>query len=253
MIRFENVVKRFAGREVLSGVTFDVRDGEILAVVGPSGTGKSVTLKHMVRLLTPSSGKVWLDDIEISAATGKTLEAVRERFGYLFQGGALLGWLTVAENVALPLMERTKLKQSEINERVAEALAAVELSDAADLYPAEISGGMQKRAGLARAIVRKSDIILYDEPTSGLDPVTSVTINRLIKRLNAERKMTSILVTHDLQGALLFADRILMLKNGHVVLAAPPTEFVNSDIPDVKEFLAAQLISPDIIERRNRA
>ena len=247
MIRFDNVVKKFAGREVLSGVTFEVRDGEILAIVGPSGTGKSVTLKHMVRLLTPTSGKVWLDDVEISSATGKALEAVRERFGYLFQGGALLGWMTVADNVALPLRERTRLGRKEIDERVAEALAAVELSHAADLYPAEISGGMQKRAGLARAIVRQSDIILYDEPTSGLDPVTSVTINRLIKRLNAERKMTSILVTHDLQGALLFADRIMMLKNGHVVLAAPPVEFVHSEIPDVQEFLAAQLITPDVL------
>ena len=247
MIRFDNVVKKFAGREVLSGVTFEVRDGEILAIVGPSGTGKSVTLKHMVRLLTPTSGKVWLDDVEISSATGKALEAVRERFGYLFQGGALLGWMTVADNVALPLRERTRLGRKEIDERVAEALAAVELSHAADLFPAEISGGMQKRAGLARAIVRQSDIILYDEPTSGLDPVTSVTINRLIKRLNAERKMTSILVTHDLQGALLFADRIMMLKNGHVVLAAPPAEFVHSAIPDVQEFLAAQLITPDVL------
>ena len=247
MIRFENVVKRFAGREVLSGVSFDVRDGEILAIVGPSGTGKSVTLKHMVRLLTPTSGKVWLDDVEISSVAGKALEDVRSRFGYLFQGGALLGWMTVAENVALPLRERTRMSSAEIDASVAEALAAVELSDAADLYPAEISGGMQKRAGLARAIVRKSDIILYDEPTSGLDPVTSITINRLIKRLNAERKMTSILVTHDLQGALLFADRILMLKNGHVVLVAPPKEFVNSDIPDVHEFLSAQLITPDIL------
>ncbi len=250
MIRFENVVKRFAGREVLSGVSFEVRDGEILAVVGPSGTGKSVTLKHMVRLLTPTSGKVWLDDVEISSATGKALESVRERFGYLFQGGALLGWMTVADNVALPLRERTKLKPAEIDASVAEALAAVELSDAADLYPAEISGGMQKRAGLARAIVRKSDIILYDEPTSGLDPVTSVTINHLIKRLNAERKMTSILVTHDLQGALLFADRIMMLKNGHVVLIAPPAEFVNSQLPDVREFLSAQLITPDILSKK---
>ncbi len=249
MIRFENVVKRFAGREVLSGVTFEVRDGEILAVVGPSGTGKSVTLKHMVRLLTPTSGKVWLDDVEISSATGKALEAVRERFGYLFQGGALLGWLTVAENVALPLRERTRLKPAEIDSRVAEALAAVELSHAADLYPAEISGGMQKRAGLARAIVRQSDIILYDEPTSGLDPVTSVTINRLIKRLNAERRMTSILVTHDLQGALLLADRILMLKNGRVVLVAPPAECVHSDIPGVRELLSAQLITPSILEK----
>ena len=150
-IRFEDVVKRFEGREVLSGVSFTVEKGEILAVVGPSGTGKSVTLKHLVRLLTPTSGSVWLDDVEISSATGSDLESIRNRFGYLFQGGALLGWLTVEENVALPLREHGGLSEEEIDARVGEALAAVELSDAADRYPAEISGGMQKRAGLARA------------------------------------------------------------------------------------------------------
>ena len=249
-IRFENVVKRFEGREVLAGVSFTVEKGEILAVVGPSGTGKSVTLKHLVRLLTPTSGKVWLEDVEISAATGRTLEAVRERFGYLFQGGALLGWLTVAENVALPLRERLRLPDGEVESRVAEALAAVEMLDAADRYPAEISGGMQKRAGLARASVRQSDIILYDEPTSGLDPVTSVTINRLIRRLNRERGITSIVVTHDLQGALLFADRILMLKNGHVVELSAPEIFVRSTNPEVREFLDAQFITPDLLEKK---
>ena len=226
LIRFENVVKKFEGREVLAGVSFTVEKGEILAVVGPSGTGKSVTLKHLVRLLTPTSGSVWLDDVEISSATGWELEAIRNRFGYLFQGGALLGWLTVEENVALPLREHGGLTEDEIDARVKEALAAVELSDAADRYPAEISGGMQKRAGLARAIVRRNDIILYDEPTSGLDPVTSVTINRLIRRLNKERGITSIVVTHDLQGALLFADRVLMLKDGHVVEVSEPSAFV---------------------------
>lgn len=250
MIRFDNVVKRFDGREVLAGVSFEVAKGEILAIVGPSGTGKSVTLKHLVRLLTPTSGRVWLEDVEISSATGRTLEAVRERFGYLFQGGALLGWLTVAENVALPLRERTHLSEAEIELRVAKALKAVELSEAADRYPAEISGGMQKRAGLARAIVRQSDIILYDEPTSGLDPVTSVTINRLIRRLNRERGITSIVVTHDLQGALLFADRLLMLKNGRVIELATPAAFVNSQRPEVKEFLAAQFITPDLLENK---
>ena len=250
MIRFDNVVKKFEGRAVLDGVSFEVTKGEILVIVGPSGTGKSVTLKHLVRLLTPTSGSVWLDDIEISSATGKTLEAVRERFGYLFQGGALLGWLTVAENVALPLRERTHLSEAEIEMRVVKALDAVELLPAADRYPAEISGGMQKRAGLARAIVRQSDIILYDEPTSGLDPVTSVTINRLIRRLNKERGITSIVVTHDLQGALLFADRLLMLKNGHVVTIATPEEFVHSSIPDVQDFLKAQFITPDLLEKK---
>lgn len=250
MIRFENVVKKFEGRAVLDGVSFEVAKGEVLAIVGPSGTGKSVTLKHLVRLLTPTSGRVWLEDVEISSATGRTLEAVRERFGYLFQGGALLGWLTVAENVALPLRERTHLSEAEIELRVAKALKAVELGEAADRYPAEISGGMQKRAGLARAIVRQSDIILYDEPTSGLDPVTSVTINRLIRRLNRERGITSIVVTHDLQGALLFADRLLMLKNGRVIELATPAAFVNSQRPEVKEFLAAQFITPDLLENK---
>ena len=243
MIRFENVVKRFDGRAVLDGVSFTVNQGEVLAVVGPSGTGKSVTLKHMVRLLTPTSGRVLLDDVDISAARGRALEAIRARFGYLFQGGALLGWLTVAENVALPLRECTSLAEDAIDAKVREALAAVELSDAADRFPAEISGGMAKRAGLARAIVRDADIILYDEPTSGLDPVTSITINRLIKRLNVERRITSIVVTHDLLGALLFADRILMLKNGHVVACEPPARFVASDNAEVREFLAAQFIS----------
>ncbi len=243
MIRFDNVVKRFDGREVLAGVSFEIAKGEVLAVVGPSGTGKSVTLKHLVRLLTPSSGSVWLEDVEISAATGKALARVRERFGYLFQGGALLGWLTVAENVALPLRERANLPFGEIESRVAEALAAVGLSDAADLYPAEISGGMQKRAGLARAIVRQPDIVLYDEPTSGLDPVTAVTINRLIRNLNRTRGITSVVVTHDLQGALLFADRILMLKDGHVIELSAPAEFVRSRNREVREFLDAQFIT----------
>ena len=243
MIRFDNVVKRFDGQDVLSGVSFTVAKGEVLAIVGPSGTGKSVTLKHLVRLLTPTSGKVFLEDVEISAATGRALEAVRARFGYLFQGGALLGWLTVAENVALPLKECTRLSEAEIDAKVREALAAVDLTAAADRYPAEISGGMAKRAGLARAIVREVDTILYDEPTSGLDPVTSIAINRLIKRLNVERHITSIVVTHDLLGALLFADRILMLKGGHVVACETPERFVASTNSEVREFLDAQFIS----------
>ncbi len=248
MIRFDNVVKRFGGHAVLDGVSFDVAKGEVLAVVGPSGTGKSVTLKHMVRLLTPTSGSVWLDDVEISSATGKVLEGIRERFGYLFQGGALLGWLTVAENVALPLKECTHLDADQIAKRVSDALAAVELTDAGDKYPAEISGGMQKRAGLARAIVRNCDIVLYDEPTSGLDPVTSVTINRLIRRLNKERSITSIVVTHDLQGALAFSDRILMLTGGKVAAVGTPREFIRSTRPEVREVLAAQFIGPDFLD-----
>ena len=225
MIRFDNVFKSFDGMQVLADVSFDVAAGEILAIVGPSGTGKSVTLKHVVGLLTPDSGTVTVKDVA--------------RIAYLFQGGALLAWLTVRENVALPLKETTKLPEDEITRLTDEALRAVGLEESAEKYPAEISGGMVKRAGLARAIVRHADAVLYDEPTSGLDPVTAQTIHRLIKRLNAEQGLTSLVVTHDLAGACSFADRILMLKDGRVVLAAAPEEFLKSDIPAVREYVIA--------------
>lgn len=239
LIAFENVTKEFDGRRVLDGLSFTVEKGETLAVVGPSGTGKSVTLKHIVRLVDPDAGRVTVDGTDVSVCSRAELAAVRRRIGYLFQGGALLAWKTVEENVALPLKECTRLSDEEIDRRVAAALAAVELTDAAAKYPAEISGGMQKRAGLARAIVREADIILYDEPTSGLDPVTSVTINALIRRLNRERGITSVVVTHDLPGALKIADRILLLKGGKAVECLTPAAFAASENPDVREFLAA--------------
>ena len=225
MIRFENVHKSFDGVKVLDGVTFSVAEGEVLAIVGPSGTGKSVTLKHIVGLLSPDEGAVAVKD--------------GAHIGYLFQGGALLAWLTVRENVALPLRETAKLSGEEIERCVNAALSAVGMEDSADRYPAEISGGMVKRAGLARAIVRKADAVLYDEPTSGLDPVTARTIHRLIRTLNVERGITSVVVTHDLQGACSFADRIMMLKDGRVVLADAPDAFMASEIPEVKELISA--------------
>ena len=225
MIRFTDVYKTFDGKQVLAGVTFSVAAGEILAIVGPSGTGKSVTLKHIVGLLEPDAGTV-----EVRPGA---------RIGYLFQSGALLAWLTVRENIALPLTETTKMSADEVTRLTDEALAAVGLLEAADKYPAEISGGMVKRAGLARAIVRNADAVLYDEPTSGLDPVTAQTIHRLIRRLNKERGLTSVVVTHDLIGASAFADRILLLDKGRVALVAPPKEFLESDIPAVRAFTAA--------------
>lgn len=239
LINFENVVKKFDGNAVLDGLSFSVEKGEVLCIVGPSGTGKSVTLKTLVRLLTPTSGSVTVDGVDVASCDGDTLVSIRGRIGYLFQGGALMAWKTVAENVALPLEECTSLSDDEIAERVSAALAAVELTAAADRFPAEISGGMQKRAGLARAIVRESDIVLYDEPTSGLDPVTSVTINNLIRKLNRTLGITSIVVTHDLPGALNIADRIMLLKEGRAVVCLPPAEFLSSSNPAVKEFLAA--------------
>jgi len=224
VLEFVDVTRRFGDRAVLDGLSFDVRKGEILAIVGPSGTGKSVTLKVAVGLLEPTSGEVRADG---------------GRIGYLFQSGALLAWMTVAENVALPLVETTDLSSDEIDRRVTEALRAVGLEDAADKYPSEISGGMQKRAGLARSIVREADLILYDEPTSGLDPVTALTIHRLIVELNRSRRITSVVVTHDLQAALQIADRILLLKDGKSAFCGSPSDFLASERTDVAEFRLA--------------
>ncbi len=240
MIRFENVTKRFGAKTVLDGVSYEVEKGEIFVIVGPSGTGKSVSLKHMVRLLTPDSGRVLVAGEDISHADGAALERMREHFGYLFQGGALLAWMSVADNVALPLREKTKLSETEIHKKVMETLALVELENDAEKMPSEISGGMQKRAGLARAIIRNPEIVLYDEPTSGLDPVMSRHIDRLIANLNRKLGVTSVVVTHDLNSALSIGHRIAMLKNGHVVEISTPDEFRNSTNREVREFMDAQ-------------
>lgn len=224
LIEFKNVKKAFDGNLVLNGLDFAVEKGEIFVIIGPSGTGKSVALKHVVGLLEPDEGEV---------------RTSAEHVGYLFQSGALLAWMTVAENVALPLVETTRLSDAEIDAKVADALSAVGLTEAADKYPSEISGGMQKRAGLARSIVCEADLILYDEPTSGLDPVTALAIDKLIVKLNRERGITSVVVTHDLASALWLASRIMLLKDGHSVICAKPADFLKTDNPEAREFLAA--------------
>lgn len=239
LIEFKNVVKRFSGSPVLDDVSFSVEKGEVFCVIGPSGVGKSVTLKHIVRLLSPTSGEVVVDGVDVAACGEDELFKIRSRMAYLFQSGALLAWKTVAENVALPLKECTSLTDDEIDAKVTEALEAVELSGAADKYPSEISGGMQKRAALARAMVRQAEIVLYDEPTSGLDPVTSVMIHRLIKKFNKERGVTSVVVTHDLAGAMSIADRLLLLRNARVAFFGTPREFFDSNDPYAMEYIAA--------------
>jgi phospholipid/cholesterol/gamma-HCH transport system ATP-binding protein len=245
MIRFEQVTKQFGRRTVLDGISFEIRKGEVFVIVGPSGTGKSVTLKHMVRLLTPTAGRVLIDDTVVNQAYGAELERLRERFGYLFQGGALLAWMNVFENVALPLREKTRLGEEEIARKVRETLAMVGLEGEEQKMPSEISGGMQKRAGLARAIVRGPEIVLYDEPTSGLDPVTARMIDQLIARLNNQIGITSVVVTHDLHSALMIGDRIAMLKDGKIAELSTPVEFRRSRNPVVREFLEAQFITPE--------
>lgn len=239
LLEFRDVVKKFNGKAVLDSMNFSVAKGEILCIAGPSGTGKSVLLKHIVGLLAPTSGSIFVDGVDITAASDAELSSVRRRIGYLFQSGALLAWMSVAENVALPLRETTPLSDAEIDEKVRLALEAVDLADAADRYPSQISGGMQKRAGLARAVVRDCDIVLYDEPTSGLDPVTARTIDRLIVKLARSRSITSLVVTHDLRSALGYADRIMLVKGGRAVACLTPDEFRKSGDPSVREFLSA--------------
>lgn len=243
MIRFEKVTKRLGTRNVLDEIDLEIQPGETYVICGPSGMGKSVTLKHMVRLLTPDAGRVLVDGDCVSESRGRELERIRGRFGVLFQSGALLQWLSVADNVALPLRERTTKGEDEIEHLVREKLRLVELEDAYDKHPADLSGGMRKRVALARAIITEPEIILYDEPTSGLDPVTSRTIDQLIDDLRNQLKVTSVVVTHDLHSALAIGTRIAMLYYGKVVEVATPEAFIQSENEVVRNFLEAQYIT----------
>lgn len=243
MITFENVTKTLGGKTVLDGVSFEVPQGETFVVVGLSGAGKSVTLKHMVQLLIPDQGTIRIGEDVISEAHGTDLERMRGRFGVLFQGAALLQWLTVFENVALPLREHTKMADAEIERTVFEKLRLLNMEEAAEKYPSDLSGGMQKRVGLARAIVLNPEIILYDEPTSGLDPVTSRLIDDLIEDLRSELGVTSVVVTHDLHSALAIGTRIMMIDGGKIVECATPHEFIHSENETVQRFLESQYIT----------
>ncbi|MCO5044496.1 MAG: ATP-binding cassette domain-containing protein [Verrucomicrobia bacterium] len=243
MIRFENVTKRLGRRNVLDGFDLEIKAGETFVICGPSGMGKSVTLKHMVRLLTPDSGHVWVGDDCVSEARGKELERIRARFGVLFQSGALLEWLTAGENVGLPLREHTDKGDEEIDTLAREKLRMVELEDAFDKHPSDLSGGMRKRVALARAIITEPEIVLYDEPTSGLDPVTSRTIDELIDNLRKQLGITSVVVTHDLHSALAIGNRIAMLNYGKAVEVSAPEEFMKSTNSVVRGFLEAQYIT----------
>ena len=243
MIRFDRVSKSFGGQIILDEISLDIERGETVVIVGFSGAGKSVTLRHMVRLLSPDFGKIYVGNACVSEARGRDLEKIRSRFGYLFQGAALMQWLTVGDNVALPLRETKKMSDDEIDHLVHEKLAMVNLEDSMEKFPAELSGGMRKRVALARAIVTAPDIILYDEPTSGLDPVTSRTIDRLIDGLRVDLGVTSVVVTHDLHSALAIGSRIVMLYKGKIIENATPANFIQSRNSHVQEFLKAQYIN----------
>ena len=243
MIRFEKVSKDLGGRKVLDGVSFEVERGGTFVIVGPSGAGKSVTLKHMLCLYRPDEGRVLVDGEVVSEVPNSGLEQVRKRFGVLFQNAALLEWLDVGENVALPLREKTTMSEEEIQEAVHEKLKLVGLEDAISKHPSELSGGMRKRAGLARALIEKPEIILYDEPTSGLDPVSSRSIDHLINSMRQDLKVTSVVVTHDLHSALLIGTRIAMIYEGRILEVSAPEQFIKSKQEFVRGFLESQFIT----------
>jgi phospholipid/cholesterol/gamma-HCH transport system ATP-binding protein len=243
LIRFDRVSKSLLGRLVLNDVSFEVAKGASLAIVGPSGAGKSVTLKHMICLLRPDVGSVEIGGDAISEARGSELDRIRRRFGVLFQSSALLEWLTVAENVALPLREKTAMSEEDIISTVNERLRLVGLEEDREKHPSELSGGMKKRAGLARALAEDPEIVLYDEPTSGLDPVSARSIDNLINTTRKDLGVTSVVVTHDLHSALSVGTSIAMIYRGAIVEMCSPSEFVRSENDIVQQFLKAQYIT----------
>jgi phospholipid/cholesterol/gamma-HCH transport system ATP-binding protein len=240
MLEMRNISKALGGRQILNGLDLRIEKGQTLVIVGASGTGKSVTLQHMIGLMKPDQGQVLVDGEELQQARGRKLEKLRLKFGVLFQSGALINWMSIADNVALPLIEKTTLSDSQIEQIVAEKLAMVDLDGAGEKMPSEVSGGMKKRAGLARAIVHNPQIVLYDEPTSGLDPVMSRKIDALIRNLQAKLGITSVVVTHDLLSAFNVGDVIVMLHEGRVIEQGTPNVFAASQLPIVREFIDSQ-------------
>lgn len=236
-IQFDNVHKNLGGRDILKGLNLGIRRGETFVIIGLSGTGKSVSLKHMIGLMDPDSGVVSIGGVDISLLPRAQRLENMKKFGYLFQSGALLNWMTIEQNVALPLKELTNLPDTEIARIVEEKLGLVNLIEHKHKFPSEISGGMKKRAGLARAIVREPEILLYDEPTSGLDPVMSRQIDRLIRKLQRELGITSIVVTHDMESAYNCADRIGMLYDGRILQIGTTEEIKRTTDPIVRAFV----------------
>jgi phospholipid/cholesterol/gamma-HCH transport system ATP-binding protein len=244
MIDLRKVSKAFDERVVLDEVDLAVRRGETLVIIGRSGSGKSVLLKHIIGLIKPDSGEIRVGGVTVNGLAGQEMDALRTKFGMLFQSAALFDSMTTFENVAFPLVEHSKMTPAQIADRVHECLQMVGLQDIDERYPAELSGGMKKRVGLARAIAMHPEIILYDEPTTGIDPIMSAVINELIVTLRNQLKVTSVVVTHDMKSAYTVADRIAMLYNGKILAIGTPDEIRNSPNPHVQQFIKGEAVGP---------
>ncbi|HKZ16166.1 MAG TPA: ABC transporter ATP-binding protein [Geobacteraceae bacterium] len=244
MIKLVDVSKAFGPQVVLDHLDMEVPERAITAIIGPSGEGKSVLLKHMIGLLTPDSGRVLVDGENITVMGRGELNRVREKFGMLFQNAALFDSMTVFENVAFPLQEKTNLSRGEIRDRVHDALENVGLRGIDEKYPDELSGGMKKRVALARALLLDPKIILFDEPTTGLDPIISRAINRLIRDVHDRFDFTGVIVTHEVPEIFDLCDNVAMLYKGKILMAGPPEDFRSTDDPLVKQFILGELEGP---------
>ena len=244
MIRVINLFRSFADHQVLKGVNLDIETGKITTIIGGSGCGKTVLLKHLNALLLPDRGQVMVDGTDITALGERALNQVRQKFGVLFQGAALLDSMSIFDNVAFPLREKTEMGEDEIYKKVEERLRQVGLEGMGYKYPAEVSGGMKKRTGLARALVMDPEIVLFDEPTTGLDPLLGKSIHQLIARMHATFGFTGVVVSHDIPEVFTISDRVAMLAGGVIEEIAPTKEFVASQKPAVRQFLRGELEGP---------
>ncbi len=248
MIKIIDLNKSFGLNHVLRGVDLTVERGESMVVIGGSGSGKSVLIKHIIGLLRPDAGRVFVDGIDVFQLKEGELNELRRKFGMLFQGAALFDSLSVWENVGFGLMQHKKLSDKEIKEIAVEKLRMVGLVGVEDLMPSELSGGMRKRVGLARAICMEPEILLYDEPTTGLDPIMADAINDLIVDMKDKLNVTSVAITHDMKSAYKIADRIAMLYNGKIIEVGSPDEIRNSGNPIVQQFITGSASGPITIE-----
>ncbi len=245
MIEVRDLHKSFGDKQILKGVNLDIATGESITIIGQSGGGKSVLLKHLVGLLTPDSGDVIVDGENLTKAKRKQLYEIRKKFGVLFQGAALFDSMTVEQNVALGLRTHTRKSEEEISDRVKYCLEVVNMDGTQALKPAELSGGMKKRIGLARAIAMEPAYVFYDEPTTGLDPITADAINDLIITMSRELHVTNVMVTHDMVSAYKVSDRIVMLYDGEIVFSGTPEETQKTDMEIVHKFVTGESDKPD--------
>jgi phospholipid/cholesterol/gamma-HCH transport system ATP-binding protein len=240
MIRVDGLEKSFNGNPVLRGLDLEVPTGSITVIIGRSGGGKSVFLRHLIGLVHPDAGRIFIDGSDITHVSGRALDEIRRRYGVVFQGGALFDSMTCGENVAFPLREKLRLPRTEIGKRVEAALSQVGLEGVGSKYPAEVSGGMRKRVAIARALVTEPEIVFFDEPTTGLDPVLVNTIHHLIVELHRRHRFTAVMVSHEIPEIFEIADRVAMLYQGRIVEVGPPAAIQSSQNPVVRQFIRGE-------------